>query len=69
MRLSGGGAHQSKTMMLSELQTLLSTGITAPEELKEAVIINNVLGKTTANTRTLTYRQLSAASCRTATRS
>jgi hypothetical protein len=59
-RLTGGGAHQSKTMMLSELQALLATTKPAPKALLHAVIVDNVLGKSTANTRALTYRHLAS---------
>lgn len=60
VRVSGGGTHQSKTMMLGELESLLAIRQYTPEALRHAVTIENVLGKSTANTRTLTYRHLSA---------
>jgi hypothetical protein len=60
LRLAGGGAHQSKTMMLAELQALLSSSPTIPEALRLAVVVENVLGKSTANTRVLTYRHLAS---------
>lgn len=60
LRLSGGGTHQSKTMMSDELDALLSTGLTNATDLSEAVITDNVLGKTTAKMRSLTYRHLTA---------
>ncbi|MCC1481437.1 hypothetical protein [Roseibaca sp. Y0-43] len=57
-RTSGGGAHQSKTMMLPEVESLLSSGITSADSLKIAAIDDNIMGKSTANTRRLTYRHL-----------
>jgi hypothetical protein len=60
VRLEGGGPHQSKTMMFAELDALLSTGLDEAAELELAAIAENVLGKATANTRSLTYRHLAA---------
>jgi hypothetical protein len=60
LRLSGGGTHQSKTMMSDELEALLSTGLSNAADLSKAVITDNVLGKTTAKMRSLTYRHLTA---------
>ena len=60
VRLNGGGPHQSKTMMLAELQALLATRERTPAALKHAVIEDNILGKATVNTRTLTYRHIAA---------
>jgi len=60
IRLSGGGTHQSKTMMLDELRLLLASNSRTGSGLKRAVVVDNVLGKATANTRALTYRHLSA---------
>jgi hypothetical protein len=59
-RLNRGGAHQSKTMMLAELQALLVTPSLAPKAMRDAVVVDNVLGKATANTRKLTYRHLAS---------
>ena len=58
LKLAGGGAHQSKTMMFREIEALLATGFSEKPALRMAVIENNVLGKATANTRLLTYRHL-----------
>lgn len=58
VRLAGGGAHQSKTMMFDELDMLLSTGLRSPAELAYAAIEDNVLGKSTKNSRSLTYRHM-----------
>src|SRR5258708_38387163 len=54
-RLTGGGAHQSKTMMLEELEALLVSRRTKGDELKLAAIEENALGKSTANSRRLTF--------------
>lgn len=59
-RLSGGGAHQSKTMMLQELEALLPDNHTTGDELKHAAIEENRMGKSTANTRRLTFRHISS---------
>ncbi|WP_436637662.1 hypothetical protein [Microbaculum sp. FT89] len=59
-RLTGGGAHQSKTMMLQEIEALLATQRAAADEMKQAAIDENALGKKTANTRRLTFRHLSS---------
>ena len=59
-RLKGGGAHQSKTMMLRELESLLAPGRTKGDELKFAAIKDNALGKSTANTRRLTFQHMAS---------
>lgn len=58
LKLAGGGAHQSKTMMLKEIGEILASGRIGASEIKRSVIEENILGKATANTRTLTYRHL-----------
>lgn len=58
VKLSGGGAHQSKTMMFRELEALMGTGASAPEEFRSAAIDENAFGKATSNTRRLTFRHL-----------
>lgn len=58
MRLAGGGAHQSKTMMFDELDLLLGTGLRSAAELSHAVVEDNLLGKSTKNSRGLTYRHM-----------
>ena len=60
MKLFGGGAHQSKTMMFHELEALMETGAVTPEELRLAAIEENAIGKATSNTRRLTYRHLAS---------
>ena len=56
-----GGAHTSRTMMLVELQMLLSY-VDRPDALKDnyarAIIEENCLGKRSARTRALTFRHL-----------
>jgi hypothetical protein len=59
-RLTGGGAHQSKTMMLEELEALLVSRRTTGDELKFAAIEENALGKSTANSRRLTFRHMTS---------
>ena len=58
MRWTGGGAHQSKTMMFDELDLLLATGLRTSADLAYAAIEDNVLGKNTKNSRGLTYRHM-----------
>jgi len=60
VKLSGGGAHQSKTMMFRELEALMGTGASTPEEFRSAAIEENAIGKATSNTRRLTYRQMAS---------
>lgn len=59
-RLKGGGAHQSKTMMLEELEALLMSGRTSGGELKYAAIEENALGKSTASSRKLTFNHMTS---------
>ncbi|WP_051462588.1 hypothetical protein [Bradyrhizobium sp. URHA0013] len=59
-RLAGGGAHQSKTMMLEELEALLRSSSTNGEALKLAAIEENALGKSTVNSRRLTFGHLTS---------
>lgn len=58
LRISGGGAHQSKTMMFAEVEHLLNTGKRFPDELEHAAITENILGKNTKNSQALTYRHM-----------
>lgn len=59
-RLKGGGAHQSKTMMLQELDALLAIGHFTGNEIKAAAVDQNILGKSTRKTREITFRNLSS---------
>ena len=45
MKLSGGGAHQSKTMMFRELEALIGAGASTPEQFRTAAIDENAIGK------------------------
>ena len=59
LKFSGGGAHISRTMMLSELEKVLSAvsfGASAAD-YREAILERNVLGKTTDTTRQKSLRQ------------
>ena len=60
MKLSGGGAHQSKTMMFRELEALISAGASTPEEFRSAAVDENAIGKATSNTRRLTFGHLAS---------
>ena len=60
IKLSGGGAHQSKTMMFRELEALIGTGASMPEEFRTAAIDENAIGKGTIATRRLTFRHLAS---------
>lgn len=55
------GAHTSRTMMFAELEQLLETcpSGTGRESFREAIIDDNVLGKSTYATRKLTFQRLS----------
>ena len=46
--------------MFEELDALLATGATEVQSLNEAVTADNVLGKSTSNSRVLTYLNSSA---------
>jgi hypothetical protein len=60
IRLMGGGAHQSKTMMFEELDSLLITGLRDSTDLIRAVVEENALGKRTKTTRILTFRHMAS---------
>lgn len=60
IRLTGGGAHQSKTMMFGELDALLITGLRDSADLFHAVVEENALGKRTKTTRLLTFRHMAS---------
>jgi hypothetical protein len=59
-KIASGGAHTSRTMMLSELRELLAaTSSTASgEELRAAVLEQNVLGKGSEASRARSFRYL-----------
>jgi hypothetical protein len=59
-KLSAGGAHNSRTMMLDEISRLLTSvsDSASADEYKKAILENNILGKGTITTRAKTYRYL-----------
>jgi len=60
IKLTGGGTHISRTIMLAELEAVLAAvpqGSLA-EGYREAILQRNVLGKTTESTRQKTLRHL-----------
>jgi hypothetical protein len=58
IRTSGGGTHQSKTMMLRELEALMASGLSEKNDIKTAILEENILGKSTQKTRAITLRHL-----------
>ena len=61
MKHRRGGAHTSRTIMLTELERLLQHCGSSPLErdaYRAAIIDQNCLGKRSAKTRSLTYRHL-----------
>ena len=60
LKFSPGGAHASRTMMLSELEAVLSAvrAGAGAEEYRDAILHRNVLGKTTESTRQKSLRHL-----------
>ncbi len=49
IKFCGGGPHQSKTMMLAELTTLLASG--GADEPRDAIVRDNLLGKPSIRAR------------------
>lgn len=60
LRLTGGGAHQSKTLMYAEIGDLLRAGSTDETDFRSRVLDENVLGKATASGRESVFRNLSS---------
>src|SRR5580700_877610 len=60
LKFSSGGAHISRTMMLSELGAVLASVPqgTRAADYREAILRRNVLGKTTDSTRQKSLRHL-----------
>ena len=60
LKFSSGGAHTSRTMMLQELGAVLSyvPQGSGAAEYREAILQQNVLGKTTDSTRRKSLRHL-----------
>lgn len=59
IKVDGGGAHQSKTMMLDEISTIFSNGHGGQLDAKKLIIDDNILFKPTLSTRKITLRHLS----------
>src|ERR1022692_756266 len=57
-RLVPGGTHLSKTMMLSELNTILRAPALAADELRTQILEANVLGKRTGAARRQALKNL-----------
>ncbi|RVA56806.1 DUF1819 family protein, partial [Mesorhizobium sp. M7A.F.Ca.US.001.01.1.1] len=60
LRLSGGGAHQSKTLMLAETSILVNLGSAENLDFRAKILEENVLGKATTSGRESVYRNLSS---------
>jgi hypothetical protein len=60
LKFSSGGAHISRTMMLAELGAVLANVPqgSGPADYREAILSQNVLGKTTDSTRQKSLRHL-----------
>ena len=60
LKFSSGGAHISRTMMLAELDAVLSTVPVGSDaaDYREAILQRNILGKTTDSTRQKSLRHL-----------
>ncbi len=58
IRTTGGGTHQSKTMMLLEFEALMATGLSDINDIKAAVLEENILGKSTQKMRAISFRHL-----------
>lgn len=61
LKFSSGGAHISRTMMLEELESVLSAVPvgSAPGDYRDAILLRNALGKTTDSTRQKSLRHTS----------
>jgi hypothetical protein len=60
VRVRGGGAHQSKTLMSSEIVTLLGIIPKGHIDFRASILSDNVLGKTTTSSRESVFRNLSS---------
>lgn len=60
IRLTGGGTHQAKTMMLQDIVTYLSDPEASPETARTRVIEVNALSKNTRSARQIAFRHLNA---------
>ena len=59
-KFSSGGSHISRTMMLAELESVLVAVPpgSAAGDYRDAILVRNVLGKTTESTRQKSFRHL-----------
>jgi hypothetical protein len=60
LRLRGGGTHQSKTMMFSEISAYWSRAEASSSHARSLIVDANVLNKRTVATRIVTFRHLNA---------
>jgi len=60
VKISGGGIHQSKTMMLAEIRALLSAWDPRKTDPRQLIVDNNILSKGTVSTRKLTFNRLNS---------
>jgi hypothetical protein len=60
LRLNGGGAHQSKTIMLGEITELIRDGVTEAHEFRSKILDENILGKATSSGRESVLKNLSS---------
>ena len=60
LRLTGGGTHQSKTLMYKEIFEIIQRHLDDTADIKIAVLGENLLGKSTASGRDSAYRNLSS---------
>ncbi len=60
LKFTGGGTHISRTIMLAELEVVLSAVPQGSQasEYRDAILLRNILGKTTDSTRQKTLRHL-----------
>lgn len=60
LKFSAGGAHISRTMMLAELESVLATvpAGSSTSDYRDAILVRNVLAKTTESTRHKSLRHL-----------
>lgn len=60
LKFSSGGSHISRTMMLAELESVLATvpAGSSASDYRDAILVRNVLAKTTESTRQKSLRHL-----------
>ena len=57
-KMSGGGPHQSKTLMLTELATFIQASSESALSARELIIEQNILGKATLSARKIALARL-----------